>query len=84
MCPCTVVSSRSKLSAPHWLRFDPVIDTVIDRKYVSQEVELETFTVPLDVQVEVLVGLALCIVGLLGIYTTNLLNIGGLHYYDCK
>ena len=59
-------------------------DLATVRKYALQEQEMESFKVPLDVKVEVLIGLALCVIGLLSVFTTNLVIISGLHYYDCK
>ena len=39
---------------------------------------------PLDVKVEVLGGLALCILGAIAIFTSDLMIISGLFYYDKK
>lgn len=39
---------------------------------------------PLDVKVEVILGLALCIFGAMAIFTTDLLVISGLYYYENK
>ena len=39
---------------------------------------------PLDVKVEVILGLALCILGAMTIFTTDLLVISGLYYYENK
>ena len=54
------------------------------RRYSLQEEGNETFQVPLDVKVEVLAGLALCILGTMAIFTTNLLIISGLYFYENK
>lgn len=51
---------------------------------MSADDSIESFTVPMDVKVEVFVGLLLCVLGLTAIYTTDLLIIQGLHLYDCK
>ena len=34
-----------------------------DRRFVSEEASIETYTVPLDVKVEVMFGLLLCVLG---------------------
>ena len=39
---------------------------------------------PLDVKFEAIVGLALCILGAMAMFTSDLMIISGLFYYDKK
>ena len=43
--------------------------------------EIETYEVPLDVKVEVLMGLLMTIIGTIAVYTTDLVNTDGLAYF---
>ena len=54
------------------------------RRYQLQEEGVQDFQVPLDVKVEVLGGLLLCILGAMAMFTTNLLIISGLYFYENK
>ena len=54
------------------------------RRHILQDESVETYSVPLDVQVEVLAGLALCVLGAMAIFTSDLMIISGLFYYDKK
>eukprot|EP00353_Schmidingerella_taraikaensis_P012537 CAMPEP_0185581250 /NCGR_PEP_ID=MMETSP0434-20130131/18197_1 /TAXON_ID=626734 ORGANISM="Favella taraikaensis, Strain Fe Narragansett Bay" /NCGR_SAMPLE_ID=MMETSP0434 /ASSEMBLY_ACC=CAM_ASM_000379 /LENGTH=90 /DNA_ID=CAMNT_0028199739 /DNA_START=21 /DNA_END=293 /DNA_ORIENTATION=+ len=54
------------------------------RKYALQEESVESFEVPLDVKVEALGGLMLCIVGSILMYSFDLLIISGAYFYENK
>lgn len=51
---------------------------------MAQEELVESYSVPLDVKVEVLAGLLLCVIGTIIIFTTGLDNIDLLHYFQNK
>ena len=55
------------------------------RRFAQQEGSIDTYTVPLDVKVEVIFGLLLCVFGTISIYTFDCLeNIDLLYYYQNK
>ena len=56
----------------------------IVRRHVLQDEAIESYSVPLDVKVEVIAGLALCVLGCIAIFTSDLMIISGLYYYDKK
>lgn len=53
----------------------------VDRRFVTNESSVETYEVPLDVKVEVALGLLLCAMGTIAIYTTNLGSIDLMNYF---
>ena len=54
------------------------------RKFISQDESVESYSVPLDVKVEVLAGLLLAVVGTIIAFTSDLDNIDLLHYFQNK
>ena len=57
----------------------------IVRRFAQQEGFIDEYTVPLDVKVEVIIGLLLCVFGTISIYTFDCLeNIDLLYYYQNK
>lgn len=54
------------------------------RRFVTQDELVETYSVPLDIKVEVLAGLFLCVVGTILCFTIGLDNIDMLHYFQNK
>ena len=55
-----------------------------DRRFVTQEASIETYSVPLDVKVEVMFGLLLCVLGSIIANTHGLQNIDYLWYWQSK
>jgi len=54
---------------------------ILDRRFVTQEGTLETYQIPLDVKVEVILGLVLCVLGSIIANTHGLSNIDHLHFW---
>merc|ERR1711957_210249 len=54
------------------------------RRHALQDESIEEYHVPLDVKIEVIAGLLLCVLGALAIFTSDLMIISGLFYYDKK
>jgi len=53
----------------------------VDRRFITQDESVDTYIVPLDVKVEVLAGLLLCVIGTILAFTCQLDNIDLLHYF---
>ena len=51
------------------------------RRFITKDESVETYSVPLDVKVEVLVGLLLAVLGTIIAFTSDLDNIDLLHYF---
>ena len=51
---------------------------------MTQDETVDTYNVPLDVKVEVVAGLLMCVLGAIASGTSQLENIDLLHYYQNK
>ena len=51
------------------------------RRYVTNEASIETYEVPVDVKVEVLIGLVLSVIGTLAVWTSEVGNIDLLNFF---
>ena len=80
MLRCKYASTSLRKLPPQTLLTSAM--SCLDRRHVVQEGLQEGFIVPLDIKVEVLIGLMLCVVGTIAVMTCEMHSIDALIYYQ--